>query len=105
VALFGGAKNAVAVPVVDYAPDPNGAGLFAALTRRGSRDLNGPRAVIERCATWYGWTAAPQEFRGAAGLGNGRPLAPRNSELSKETTMPDSTTAAIFASRMARGRQ
>lgn len=98
------AANAAARTVVDYEPDPYGAGMVGALTSAIGSTLNGARAVVVRNPTWHGWTRPLQTMRGAANLGTARVFAPKNSELSRETTTTDPTAAAIFASRMQRGR-
>ncbi len=101
------APNAVVRPVVDYLPDHRGAQLFAALTGRDGRNLNGPRAVIEGSPTWHGWTRPLQRTKGAQAViarqqGGVPPIAPKSSELMRETTTSDPAVAAIFLSRMSR---
>jgi hypothetical protein len=101
------AVNAVVRPVVDYAPDWHGGALFASLTGAAARSLNSAQVVISRAPQWFGWTRELQHMKGAQGaiarqMGGVAPIAPRNSELSKESTTADVNTAAIFASRMAR---
>jgi hypothetical protein len=98
------AANAVGRTVTDYGPDPHGAGLVGALNAAIAGTLNGARAVVVRNPTWHGWTRTLQSMHGAAHLGTARVFAPKNSELSRETTTTDPTAAAIFASRMQRGR-
>lgn len=99
------AINEVPHVVTDYAPDPRGAGLFAALNYRINATLNGAHAVVERSPVWYGWTRTQQQFRGLAELGSpmGRVIAERNSDLSRETTQLTDPSLRIFADRMARG--
>jgi hypothetical protein len=98
------ARNAEPRTVVVYSPDPHGAAMFSALTAMTNGALNGARAVTEASPTWYGWTKQPQKMTGAAGLGAARPYAPRNSELSRESTTGSVGAAAIFQSRMMRGQ-
>jgi hypothetical protein len=96
------AQNAVPQTVVDYAPDPHGHRLFYALVSRTSGELNGSAPVVAG-AQWTGWTKPLQTMRGANGAG--RVIAPTSSELSRETTTTDATTASIFRDRMVRGRR
>lgn len=95
------ARNAVLVPVVDYAPDPHGGALFSALTSVAGAALNGTRAVVSG-PMWNGWTKPLQTMTGLAQLGAARPYAPTSSELNRETTTADAGAAAIFRSRMMR---
>jgi hypothetical protein len=101
------AVNAVVHPVVDYAPDWHGAAMFSALTAAAARSMNGAQAVISHHPQWFGWSRQIQSPKGAQaalarGLGGASPVSPRNSELQKESTTSDTTTQAIFQSRMFR---
>jgi hypothetical protein len=101
------AINAITHPVTDYGPDPRGAALFSAITGPAIRSMNGAQAVISHHPQWFGWTRQLQHPKGAQaalarGLGSAPPVSPRNSELQKESTTSDTTTQAIFASRMFR---
>jgi len=101
------AINAVVHPVTDYAPDPRGAAMFSALNAAAVRSMNNAQAVISHYPQWFGWTRQLQHPKGAQaalarGLGGVSPVSPRNSELQKESTTSDTTTQAIFASRMFR---
>lgn len=100
------AVNAAPHVVTDYAPDPRGAGLFAALNYRINSTLNGAAAVIENHPTWFGYSRAPQQFRGLAELGSpmGRAVVARNSQFSQETTNLTDPSLRLFADRMARGQ-
>jgi hypothetical protein len=103
------AVNAAPAIVTDYAPDPRGWSMFAGLVAAQTATLNGPVPAVPSAATWFGWSRPKQtqQMTGAAAAvaqGRARAIAPRNSELSRETTTTDSTTAAIFASRMTRGQ-
>jgi hypothetical protein len=101
------AVNAAPRVITDYGTDPNGAGLFAALTAAIGGQLRGARPVTESSPTWYGYARAPQQFAGLAGLGSGmgRAVIARNSELSKETTQLTDPSLRILADRMARGQR
>jgi hypothetical protein len=97
-------------PVVEYTPDPHGGALFSALTAAAGRSLNGARAVVPHNPQWFGWTRPPQKFQGdngaiAASLGGVAPIAPRNSELSREKTAEGVNARSIFADRMTRRTQ
>lgn len=102
----GGAINETPRALVDYAPDPHGAWLFGALTRRINATLNHANPVAERSPTYYGVVARQlQRFAGAAGLGAAAIYAPRAGQMNQQRTTTDDSTAAIFASRAARGRR
>lgn len=99
------AINAAVTPVVDYAPDPRGHRLFHALVSQGAADLNNPAAVVAAPQS-FSWLKSSQKMTGAASAtaqGVAYAIAPRASELSRENTTTDDTTAAIFRSRMQRG--
>lgn len=96
------APNAVVRPVVDYAPDPHGWSMVAALQGAIARTLNGARVVAPRTATWHGWTQQLQQFRGHAGLGAARIYAPKSSTMQDQNTT-QSLAAAIFLDRAGRG--
>lgn len=100
-----GAMNAVARPVVEYAPDPHGAQLFSSLARAINRTLNGAVPVAENSPTYYGVVARNfQRFAGSAALGASAIYSRRAAEMNQQRATTDSATAAIFASRMARGQ-
>jgi hypothetical protein len=99
------AINAAPALVTDYAPDPRGWSMFAALTAAAAGSLNNPAAVVA-APQHFGTVSGRHAMTGAAAAvaqGRARVIAPRNSELTRETTTTDTTTAAIFASRMTRG--
>jgi hypothetical protein len=99
-----GPENAVVRPVVEYLPDRHGAQLFGALTRGINRTLNSANPIAENSPTYYGVVARNlQRFTGAAGLGAAAIYSKRAPEMNAQRTTTDSATAAIFASRMARG--
>lgn len=95
------APNAVTHPVTDYAPDPRGWGMVAALQRRIAGTLNGAAYVGPRHAQWLGWTAPVQQFRGHAGLGAAKIYAPKSSTMQDQNTT-QSLAAAIFLDREGR---
>jgi hypothetical protein len=89
------------VPV--YTPDPHGAALFAGVVNGNLGHLGG-RPVISRSSseTWHGWTAAPQAFKGALGVGAGRPVVPPSTRLDQTRgaqVAPD-PIQSIFEERM-----
>lgn len=96
------APNAVVVPVVDYAPDPHGWGMVAALQGAIARTLNGARPVMPASGSWHGWTAPLQQFRGHAGQGAARVYAPKSSAMQDQQT-GQSVASAIFLDRASRG--
>lgn len=104
---MGRAMNAITRTLVDFAPDPHGGWLFSSLARAANPNaaaLGGSALpVTERSATWYGWTQAPQRFRGAAALGAAQVYAPRSAVINDQVTTTNSTVSDIFRQRMARG--
>ena len=94
----------VAVPV--FTTDPHGAAMFHGIVN-GTLGHLGQRPVIdaERHA-WHGWTRAPQDFRGALGVGGGRPVVSPVTTIDQErgaSASPD-VIQQIFESRAAAGR-
>lgn len=98
------APNAQVHAVTDYAPDPYGWGMVAALQRGIGNTLNGARKVMPRSATWHGWTQQVQTFRGAAATGSARVFAPRSSTM-QDQSAGQSVAAAIFLDRSGRGQR
>lgn len=95
--------NATAQTVVDYAPDPHGGWLASSLQRRAGQWLNSARPVVERSATWHGPIHSPQQFRGAAAIGAGKPISQRAATINDQVSTTDSVVQDVFRSRMARG--
>lgn len=102
-----GSVNETVKAVVSYDVDPYGAGLVGALNARVAGVLNGARAVIDtHSPAFTGWAQAPQNFRGANGLGAVKAIREQSSELSKSNgTQSQITdpTLRIFAARMKQG--
>jgi len=99
------AVNAVTHAVTDYGTDPHGHATFWSLIAGAGTVLNVQRAVVAAPQS-FGVFLSPQVMKGAASAvsqGRARVIAPRSSELSKETTRTtDPTTTAIFRDRMIR---
>ena len=93
-----------AVPV--FTTDPHGAAMFHGILNGTLGDL-GRRPVIDADRrAWHGWTQAPQEFRGALGVGGGRPVVSPVTTIDQErgaSVAPD-VIQQIFESRAAAGR-
>lgn len=94
------------VPV--YTPDPHGAAMFAGVVN-GTLGHLGSRPIIDCSSSggaWHGWTAAPQAFKGALGVGGGRPVVPSSTRLDQTRgaqVAPD-PIQSIFEERMAARR-
>ena len=70
------------VPV--FGVDPHGAAMFGAITNHGVGQL-GSRVVMDtRGPAWHGWTQSTQDFRGALGVGGGRPSVSTHSRFDQE---------------------
>lgn len=95
---FTRAPNAVLTQAVVYGVDPRGAGMFGALTRALTRDLNTRRPVLTG-PQFGGIAQAPQKFTGAAQLGRGRVVSGTSSEMSDQIsrTIADPITTAFLA--------
>ena len=104
------AANSRVGRIVEYGTDPRGAGLFAALTGRTRRDLDGARPVVDPHRdggrTFHGYTNTPQRFVGIAPLGLARPVSPTSSTMPNERSASALNDGAlrIFAERLARRR-
>lgn len=98
------APNAVRHPVVDYAPDPRGWGMVAALARRINASTNGPRPVVDLAPTFYGAVPGVQSFRGAANSGTHLVAAAIAPTINEQIAANTSASAAVFYGRMARGK-
>ena len=94
----------VAVPV--FTTDPHGAAMFAGIVNGNLGNL-GRRPVIDAVRDpWHGWTQAPQGFRGALGVGGGRPVVSPVTTIDQERgarVAPD-VIQQILESRAAAGR-
>jgi len=93
-----------AVPV--YGTDPHGAAMFHGILN-GTLGSLGARPVIDADrAPWHGWTQAPQGFRGALGVGGGRPVVSPVTTIDQErgTSVAPDVIQQIFESRAAAGR-
>ena len=100
------AANSSVGAIVSYGPDPRGWRMFAALSGAHNRDLNAQRAVVETHPEHKGWVRPLQRLAGLAplGLGAGRPVAEKTSELGDErSTELDNPALRIFAERLKRG--
>ena len=99
--------NAQVVSVVQFAPDPRGLGMFAALLRRGLRDF-GRRAVIDARGSgdFGGYAATPQRFTTLPGLiaGRQRTQANRTSQLVNERSTDNSAALALFYEQLQPGQ-
>jgi hypothetical protein len=95
------APNAAPHTVTDYAPDPHGWSMVAALQRAIGGTLNGALYVGPRHAQWRGWTQQVQQFRGHQGLGAAKIYAPKSSTMQDQNTT-QSLAAAIFLDRAGR---
>jgi hypothetical protein len=95
---FTAAPNARMTQAVVYGVDPRGFGTFTAITASLNRSLNGQRAVVTG-PTFGGVAQAPQKFRGAASLGQTRPMGQPASEMGDQisTSMADPIMAAFLA--------
>ena len=94
-----------AVPV--FTTDPIGAAMFAGIVN-GTLGHLGERPVIDagRGPRWHGWTKAPQEFRGALGVGGARPVVSPVTTIDQErgaSVAPD-VIQQIFEQRASAGR-
>lgn len=93
-----------AVPV--FTTDPHGAAMFAGIVN-GTLGHLGERPVIDASRNpWHGWTRSPQSFRGALGVGGGRPVVVPGARLDQAqgaSVAPD-VIQQIFESRAATGR-
>lgn len=93
-----------AVPV--FTTDPHGVAMFHGILN-GTLGHLGERPVIDAGRSpWHGWTKAPQEFRGALGVGGGRPTVPPYSTIDQErgaSVAPD-VIQQIFEQRAGAGR-
>ena len=78
------AANAVPHVVVDYAPDPFGAAMFADVLGAATRPLQATGHVPVTGRVWHGDTAAPQTFHGMANLGAARPHTGRSSTVHEQ---------------------
>ena len=94
------ANDALAVIPV-FTTDPHGAALFAGSLNGG---LGGGRAVIDTRVSqaWHGATRSPQQFRGMAGLGGGRPVVVQGTTMDQERGMASDSVQSIFEQRAAR---
>jgi hypothetical protein len=94
----------VAVPV--FTTDPHGAAMFHGILN-GTLGHLGERPVIDAARSpWHGWTQAPQAFRGALGVGGGRPVVTPGTRLDQaqgQAVAPD-VIQQIFESRASTGR-
>jgi hypothetical protein len=101
-----GAVNLTLVPVAEYATDPRGWGLFAALSAVCQRAVNGTGglAAVPRSGEFTGYTVTPQAFTGMAPLGRAAPVVPGNNEIGDERSqLLGDTSMRIFAERLKRG--
>lgn len=99
----GNAPNAQLNGVVDYGPDPRGWSMFHSLSAQLNGFLTHGRSVSDANATHYGWTAAPQSYRGANAVA-GRVIAAKNSTFDQENTQTiTDPSLRIFADRLQRG--
>jgi len=93
-----------AVPV--FTTDPHGAAMFAGIVN-GNLGHLGERPVIDAARNpWHGWTKPPQDFRGALGVGGGRPTVPPYTTIDQErgaSASPD-VVQRIFEDRASAGR-
>jgi hypothetical protein len=98
--------NTVIAKVVQFAPDPRGLWMFAALTGRTRRELNNAPAVIDArgSGTFSGLLANPQRFKGLAGRlgGQQRLTAPRTNTLTNERSTDNSTALDAFYDQLRR---
>lgn len=98
--------NAEVVSVVQFAPDPRGLALFAAITGRNRRDLLQQRAVIDARGSgdFGGWAATPQRFAGLTRLvaGRQRVQASRVSQLTSERSTDNAGAMDIFYDQLQR---
>lgn len=70
------------VPV--FGVDPHGAAMFAGAVN-GTLGQLGSRLVMDtRGPAWHGWTQSPQDFRGALGVGGGRPSVSLHTTFDQE---------------------
>jgi hypothetical protein len=90
-------NDAVAVVPV-FTTDPHGAALFHGSLSGG---IGSGRAVIDTRVSqaWHGATPSPQEFRGAANLGGGRPSVVMGTTLDQERGMYPDSVQSIFDQR------
>jgi hypothetical protein len=97
--------NAQVVSVVQFAPDPRGLYMFAALARRGLRDF-GRKAVIDARGSgdFGGYAATPQRFSGLAGLVAGRQRVQSSlvNQLVNERSTDNSPALASFYEQLQR---
>lgn len=98
--------NAQVVSVVQFAPDPRGLGMFAAITARIRRDVQQDRPVIDARGSgdWGGLAATTQRFTGLAGLvaGRQRVQASRVNQLVNERSTGNSTAFDSFYEQLRR---
>lgn len=101
------APNEAVRPVVFFDPDERGAAMFSALTGNIAAHLNSTRPTLDlHGPAFTGAVTAPvQNFRGAANLGQGRPVVAPGTTLENSTssTVP-SLVQRVFEERMAEGR-
>jgi len=106
------AVNATTTQIVEYGIDPRGWSLFAALSGRHQRGLNGADGTIvhgvdgQRAPSFTGYAISPQKMTGLAPLGLARPITAASSELTDERAggALDNAGLRIFAQRLARRR-
>lgn len=93
-----------AVPV--FTTDPHGAAMFHGILN-GNLGHLGDRPVIDATRSpWHGWTRSPQSFRGALGVGGGRPNVDPVTTIDQErgaSVAPD-VIQQIFEQRASAGR-
>lgn len=87
------------VPV--FETDPHGAAMFAGVVA-GTQTIGGRPVIDAQRSRWFGWTAPPQQLRGAGNLG-GRPVVPAGTTLDQERgdngAAPDAIQS-LFQERM-----
>lgn len=106
------ASNARTTAIVEYGIDPRGWSLFAALSGRHQRGLNGRDGTVvhgenaQRSPTFTGYAVSPQRMTGLAPLGVARTVVEANSTLTDERASGalDNAGLRIFAERLKRRR-
>lgn len=100
------APNATVQAVPVFTSDPHGESMFAGILA-GNLGHLGARPVLDANRNaWHGWTKAPQGFRGALGVGGGRPVVAPSTRLEQQSgsaVAPD-VIQQIFETRASAGR-
>lgn len=98
--------NTQVVSVVQFAPDPRGLGMFAALIGRVRRDVQQDRPVIDARGSgdWGGVATTVQRFTGLAGLvaGRQRIQTTRINTLVNERSTDNSAALSSFYEQLQR---